>query len=176
MAKLSSLLGLLIAGLLLSASSTVDHMRSVRTKNFKYIRNFLPNRPYLQPCAYKDAKSILLALRQYHKAGKLNEVQQLLFRDVRPAEELYDINADPHEINNLAGNPEFADTLKRMRGRLDSWMEETGDKGRVPESAKMYDSDMAVYTEKLKSRDDPKYLKVIEDNIALMKRWASEGK
>ena len=37
---------------------TVDHMRSVRTKDFKYIRNFLPNRPYLQPCAYKDAKEI----------------------------------------------------------------------------------------------------------------------
>ena len=44
-------------------------MRSVRTSQFKYIRNFLPNRPYLQPCAYKDAKAILKAVRAEHQAG-----------------------------------------------------------------------------------------------------------
>ncbi len=49
---------------------TVDHMRSVRTKDFKYIRNFLPNRPYLQPCAYKDGKDILIALRDVPRSGK----------------------------------------------------------------------------------------------------------
>jgi arylsulfatase A-like enzyme len=51
---------------------TVDHMRSVRTKEFKYIRNFLPQRPPLQPCAYKDAKAILIALRQWHSAGSVS--------------------------------------------------------------------------------------------------------
>ena len=90
---------------------TVDHMRSARTKDFKYIRNFLPQRPYLQPCAYKDAKSILIALREWQEAGKLNETQKLLFRETRPPEELYDINADPYEINNLAGNPKYAKKL-----------------------------------------------------------------
>ena len=156
---------------------TVDHMRSVRTKDFKYIRNFLPKRPYLQPCAYKDGKQILIALREWHAAGKLDKVQELLFRDVRPAEELYDLKADPQEINNLADDPKFLDKLKELHGRLDSWMVETDDKGRESESSEMYDSDMAVYTESLKGRDrDAAHLKVIEDNIALMKRWASEGK
>ncbi len=156
---------------------TVDHMRSVRTKDFKYIRNFLPNRPYLQPCAYKDAKSILIALREYHRAGKLNEVQQLIFREVRPPEELYDVNADPHEIDNLAGNPKFSNTLKQMRGRLDKWMIDTADKGRDPETTEMFDSDMAVYVSSLKARkQDPAHIKVIEDNIALMRKWAAEGK
>ena len=51
---------------------TVEHLRSVRTKRFKYIRNFLPQRPHLQPCAYKDKKSILIALRAANKAGTLN--------------------------------------------------------------------------------------------------------
>jgi len=98
---------------------TVDHIRSVRTKDFKYIRNFLPNRPYLQPCAYKDAKAILKALREYHAAGKLNETQELLFREVRPREEFYDVHAD-----KLWGYPrprkrsrEVLDVLKRMRRR-----------------------------------------------------------
>ena len=156
---------------------TVDHIRSVRTKDFKYIRNFLPNRPYLQPCAYKDAKAILIALREYHAAGRLNETQELLFREVRPREELYDVNKDPYEINNLADDPKFAGTLKKLRGRLDSWMVETSDKGREPESAKMFDSDMAVYLHQLRVRkNDPAHLKAIEDNIALMKKWAAEGK
>ena len=155
---------------------TVDHMRSVRTKDYKYIRNVLPNRPYLQPCAYKDAKAILIALRESHHAGTLNKVQQLLFRDVRPPEELYDVQDDPHEINNLANDPAFADRLQDMRARLDSWMVETDDKGREPETATMYDSDMAVYVDSLKRKSDPDHLKVIEDNIALMKKWASEGK
>jgi len=153
---------------------TVDHMRSVRTADFKYIRNFLPNRPYLQPCAYKDAKAILIALRECHAAGTLNETQQLLFRDVRPPEELYDVKNDPYEINNLANDPAFADRLKEMRDRLDTWIVETGDQGR--ESDEMYDSDMAVYLNSMKRKNDPGHLKVIQDNISLMKRWAAEGK
>ncbi len=156
---------------------TVDHMRSVRTNEFKYIRNFLPNRPYLQPCAYKDAKSVLIALREWNDAGKLNEAQALLFREVRPEEELYDVNADPHEIKNLADDPKFADKLKELRGRLDTWMVETDDKGRVLESWEMYDSDMAPYLHKFTTpgREDPVQLKIIEDNIAQMKKWAAEG-
>ena len=155
---------------------TVDHMRSVRTKDFKYIRNFLPNRPYLQPCAYKDAKAILIALRQSHQAGKLNEVQELLFRKVRPPEELYDVRNDPYEINNLADDPAFAARLKELRERLDGWMVETGDQGREPESASMYDSDMAIYVETLKRRSTAAHLKIVEDNIALMKKWANQGR
>ena len=153
-------------------------MRSVRTQDFKYIRNFLPSRPYLQPCAYKDAKSILIALREWNEAGKLDEVQSLLFSEVRPEEELYDVNADPHEVKNLAGDPDYAEKLKELRGRLDTWMEETGDQGRVPESQEMYDSDMAPYLKKFTTpgKEDPEQLKIISDNIALMKQWAAEGK
>lgn len=156
---------------------TVDHMRSVRTKDFKYIRNFLPQRPYLQPCAYKDGKQILVALRQWHADGKLDEIQELLFRETRPVEELYDLHADPFEVNNLASDPKLADTLVELRGRLDSWMIETGDQGRTPETAEMYDSDMAVYTGQLRARKkDVAHLEVIEKNIAVMKQWAKEGK
>lgn len=154
---------------------TVDHIRSARTTGYKYIRNFLPNRPYLQPCTYKDAKAILIALRKAHEEGKLNETQELLFRDIRPAEELYDLKADPYEINNLAEQPAYADQVKQMRDRLDSWMEETGDLGREPEPLDMYESDMKVYTDRLKSRN-PKQYQVIMDNIALMKKWNAQGK
>lgn len=155
---------------------TVDHMRSVRTKDFKYIRNFLPNRPYLQPCAYKDAKAILIAVKEWDAAGRLNETQKLITRQVRPKEELYDVNADPHEINNLAGNPNYAKKLKEMRRRLNQWMKKTDDKGRQPESSKMFDSDMAIYLNTIKIRSTAEHHQLIADNIALMKKWADEGR
>ncbi len=156
---------------------TVDYLRSVRTKNYKYIRNFLPNRPYLQPCRYKDAKAILVAIRQWNAEGKLNEAQKLLMQTVRPAEELYDLRHDPHEINNLADDLESGEKLNEMRLRLDQWMETSGDQGRQPETAEMYDSDMAVYLKKLRGpKSDPAQLQALETNIALMKKWAAEGK
>jgi len=45
---------------------TVDRLRAVRTQDFKYIRNYLNERPHLQPNAYKDYKSIYIALRKAH--------------------------------------------------------------------------------------------------------------
>ncbi|MFG0335173.1 MAG: sulfatase, partial [Maioricimonas sp. JB049] len=156
---------------------TVDHLRSVRTKRFKYIRNFLPQRPHLQPNAYKDRKSILIALREAHAAGRLDDVQEQLFAPTRPPEELYDLEQDPHEIRNLASDPDNAGTLRDMRERLERWMEETGDQGRMPEPKAMFESDMALYVETLRRRQaDPEHLRRVEENIALMRRWAAEGK
>lgn len=156
---------------------TVDHIRSVRTKRFKYIRNYLPERPHLQPCAYKDKKSILVALRAASEAGRLSDLQQqLLFSPTRAPEELYDLQQDPFELNNLADDPQQKKTLVSLRERLNQWVEETGDQGAVPESADMYDSDMAVYLNAMKRKQDPVHLKRIEDNIAQMKKWAAEGK
>ncbi|MGB0145213.1 MAG: sulfatase family protein [Akkermansiaceae bacterium] len=156
---------------------TVDHMRSVRTPQFKYIRNFLPQRPYLQPCAYKDAKSILIALRNWNEEGKLDKVQSLLFRETRPVEELYDVLADPFEINNLATDPKYAEALEAMRGRLEGWMVKTNDLGRNPESEEMFNSDMKVYVDSIRARQgDSDHLKTIRANIELMREWAAEGK
>lgn len=156
---------------------TVEHMRSVRTQRFKYIRNFLPQRPHLQPCAYKDKKAILIALRAANSAGTLNALQKkLLFSPTRAKEELYDLQADPHELNNLADNPKFANQLGKLRQQLDKWMVDTNDLGRESETAEMFDSDMEVYLNKLRSKADPEHLKRIEDNIAQMKAWAAEGK
>lgn len=154
---------------------TVDHIRSARTRRYKYIRNFLPERPYLQPCAYKDAKAIVKAIREWDAAGKLDAVQQLVTRNVRPSEELYDIESDPHEIKNLAGDPAYAQRLAKMRAMLDDWMEETKDQGRTPETPEMYDSDMQVYIDKTATRDAAHHQTILK-NIALMKKWADEGK
>ncbi|MEW6158484.1 MAG: sulfatase [Verrucomicrobiota bacterium] len=146
---------------------TVERIRSVRTEQFLYIRNFHPQRPHLQPNAYKDGKSIVQTLRALHRAGQLDPLaEKLLFSPTRPAEELYEWNTDRWQIRNLAGEPAHQTILQTLRARLDRWMIETKDGG--PESELMYDSDMAVYV----SRGNPE----VEKNIELMKRWAKEGK
>lgn len=146
---------------------TVERIRSVRTDQYLYIRNFYPSRPHLQPNAYKDGKSIIQALRQRHAEKQLDPLaEQLLFSPTRPAEELYEWQTDRWQVNNLAEDPRHQDTLLQLRQRLDRWIVETHDHG--PESDAMYDSDMAVYL----GRGNPE----VERNIEQMKRWAKEGK
>jgi arylsulfatase A-like enzyme len=152
---------------------TVEHLRSVRTKEFKYIRNYLNERPHLQPNRYKDGKQIVQTLRALHAAGKLDALQEkLFFAPARPREELYDLAKDPHEINNLAADPVYKSVLEDMRKRLADWEVKTDDKGREPEPEAMYDSDMAVYMGKKEGAQ----FEVLKKNIALMKKWAKEGK
>jgi arylsulfatase A-like enzyme len=155
---------------------TMEHIRGVRTQRFKYVRNYLPERPHLQPNAYKDGKAIVQKLRELHAAKKLDDLQEkLLFAPKRSAEELYDLAADPHEVRNLAADPAHKSTLDAMRKRLADWEERTGDKGRTPEPMAMYDSDMAVYLANVggKKKDRPEELR---RNIDLNRAWAKEGK
>ncbi len=154
---------------------TVDRIRCARTQRYKYIRNFYPKRPYLQPNAYKDNKPILQAMRRLHKAGKLNQAQSLIMASSRPKEELYDLASDPYELRNLSSDPKHSQILTRLRKELDQWIVRSGDQGVKPESTAMYDSDMAVYLQRLKKRN-PGRLKEIQRNIATMKKWAAEGK
>ena len=151
---------------------TVDRIRALRTARYKYIRNFLPDRPLLQPNRYKDQKDILQALRKAHAAGTLNETQQLLLAPTRAREELYDLAADPFEVRNLASDPKHRAKLRELRKRLDEWIERTKDRGEEAEA--MYDSEMAVYSNAV--RRDAEQGSILSRNIALMKRWAAEGK
>lgn len=146
---------------------TTDRLRSLRTDRFLYIRNGHPDRPLLQPNAYKDNKDILIALRAARDAATLPPLcEEVLFRPTRPVEELYEYGADPFQIRNLAGDPAFAGTLQSLRQLLDKTL--LGTRDPAPESEAMYDSDMAEYLK----RPNPE----VEANIALMKQWAAAGK
>lgn len=156
---------------------TVDRIRSVRTDRFKYIRNGMPKRPHLQPNVYKDAKETYFAIREWHVAGKLNDLQtKLLFAPERPVEELYDLQADPWELNNLAAAPDFQSELSNLRMTLDKWIQETGDRGQADESPRMYDSDMKLYVDTIRARRGEERAAKIESVIRLMKQWRAEGR
>ncbi len=112
---------------------TLECMRAIRTKRYKYIRNFYPNRPHLQANRYKDGKAIIKTIRKLHAEGKLNEIQDRIFTVPRPIEELYDLQNDPYEIKNLADSQKHSDILKDLRKTLFNHMRKTRDLGLIPE-------------------------------------------
>jgi arylsulfatase A-like enzyme len=113
---------------------TVFRLRTVRDARFRYIRNFTPERPFLQPNQYKERSyPVWNLLKELHAAGTLTPAQAALCAPAMPAEELYDLTADPDEVRNLAAAPEHRETLSRLRAALERWIEETGDQGAVLE-------------------------------------------
>ena len=82
---------------------TVFRIRTVRDDRYRYIRNFMPERPYLQTNRYKiHTYPMLRLILKLHQEGKLSGPPAALVATRRPAEELYDTLKDPHEIHNLA--------------------------------------------------------------------------
>ena len=100
--------------------------RAVRDGQFKYILNLQPDRAGATHIAYRDQLATMQTLWQQFAAGKLNAAQRFWFES-RPAEELYDIDSDPHEINNLADSAQQVATLARMRRALLDWRGVIGD-------------------------------------------------
>lgn len=112
---------------------THDLIRSVRDKRYRYIRNDMPWMPYAQPLTYAELGPTMQSLRKLHAAGRLMPEQELFFRAAKPPEELYDVDNDPHELNNVAALAEHRATLERLRARHLAWADETLDLGLIPE-------------------------------------------
>ena len=107
--------------------------RSVRGQRFLYIRNYLPHLPLTQPNFYTDQSEVMVELRRVLAEGNLTPAQQHMWAPSRPAEELYDTEADPYQVNNLAGDSEHATVLTDMRAAQQQWAIETHDSGLIPE-------------------------------------------
>ncbi|MBC8127360.1 MAG: hypothetical protein H8M99_09500 [Gloeobacteraceae cyanobacterium ES-bin-144] len=65
-------------------------------------------------------------------AGKLTPAQALFAGPTAPAEELYDLQADPGQLVNLVQEPARAADLTRLRTALAQWRTEIGDGGANP--------------------------------------------
>ena len=92
-----------------------DRIRSVRTREFKYIRNFRPDLPHLQHSGYKKISyPVETVMKALHAEGKWDSP---FMAKTRPKEELYDLTVDPNEMNNLAADPVHAGKLAELRRR-----------------------------------------------------------
>lgn len=111
----------------------MDLSRAVRTRDFKYIRNEYPEAPFYLKLAYRENLPMMAEMRRLFEAGKLSPLQASYFQTPRPAEELFDLRADPDEIRNLAGDPAFAAKKAELSGILSAWRRQINDPGKLPE-------------------------------------------
>ena len=110
-------------------------VRAVRTRDYLYVRNLRPDRwPAGDPEMYVavgpfgdidggPSKSLLLERRGDPSLAPFFA----LATAIRPAEELYHLPTDPHQLTNLAGRREHEEARSRLRRDLDAWMRETAD-------------------------------------------------
>lgn len=113
---------------------TIDRIRTVRSDRYRYIRNDFPDRPMLQ-AQYRDRQRTVQDLKRLHQAGELTDYQEAHWFGLRPDEELYDLENDPHQVKNLASSAAHTGTLGKHREILESWIKKTNDQGQYPEPA-----------------------------------------
>jgi hypothetical protein len=110
-----------------------DMSRAVRDQKYRYIRNYMPHRSYGQHLEYLWKAPSIRSWEQAYLKGECNETQSAFWK-TKPAEELYDTENDPWEVNNLAGNPEYKSVLERMRKANRDHILEIYDTGFLPEA------------------------------------------
>ncbi|MGB5436521.1 MAG: sulfatase [Maribacter sp.] len=110
-----------------------DMVRSLRQENFKYLRNY---QPFNIDALFNFYRYKMLAYREWedlYKTGKLNSVQRQFF-EARSPEALFDLEEDPHEINNLANDPFYKTVLLDLRSKLQHQVKSMPDLSFYPES------------------------------------------
>jgi hypothetical protein len=172
-----------------------DMVRSVRDKRYMYIRNYMPHRVYGQHVAYMFETPTTRVWQRLFEERKLNGPQRVFWR-TKPAEELYDLWQDPHEIRNLVESPEHMETLARMRHALRQWTARVKDVGFLAEwemharagdetpremaqDKNRYDFD-AVFTAaelatSLQENDLPEVVELLQHGDTDVRYWAATG-
>lgn len=128
----------------------IDRSRSVRSRQYKYIRNFMPENVYWD-MSLKNIEAAK-AMKKLFEKGELPPKQAAFFKE-KPKEELYDIVNDACEMNNLAEIPKYKETLNKMQAALDKWIIETNDEGRLQEDPKDVEKMGRLWEEFVKKRN-----------------------
>jgi N-sulfoglucosamine sulfohydrolase len=110
-----------------------DMMRSARDGRYLYIRNFSPELPYAGHIVYRNQSAIMQEWLRLQAEGTLSGSAALWMRTRRPAEELYDTKADPHQIADLASEPAHRAALERLRRAVTDLMARIDDQGLINE-------------------------------------------
>lgn len=127
-----------------------DMIRAVRDRRFLYLRNFESHRPWVQFMRTPSQGPIYQELERLRLGGGLGPLTAPFMARTKPLEELYDVISDPYQVRNLASDNRYAETLSRLRGKLEAWMRRMDDKGLVPEPElyrRMYPNENNATTE-----------------------------
>lgn len=172
-----------------------DMLRAVRTKKYRYIRNYMPHRLYGMHGWYLWRTSAVRAWEEAYRNGQCNEIQSRYWCTKESPEELYDITLDPHNVNNLAGDPQYQNVLIELRKENQRWITENRDAGFLPEAMMIeLAADKTVYelthskdfpfekifsTAEMATEENPAYLpelfKRLTDSHPGVRYWAATG-
>ncbi|MEJ2006375.1 MAG: sulfatase, partial [Cyclobacteriaceae bacterium] len=111
-----------------------DRIRFSRNDRFKYIRNYMPDRPLYMDISYRKQMPVMQELIRLKDGGQLTEAQARWFEPTKPEEELYDVINDPYELNNLAPDPDYSEVHTELSGAMDNWLSGFQDTGLIPEA------------------------------------------
>ena len=110
-----------------------DRIRAVKSKKFKYIRNYNTEKPHALNVVYRTQMNLMKHLNELNKTNSLSDKQKLWFQAPKSPEEFYDLENDPFELNNLIENEEFSSHIYELKLKLDSWLMNINDLGGIPE-------------------------------------------
>lgn len=137
-----------------------DLTRAIVDRRYRYIRNYNSNRIWMQQLEYLWKAPSMASWDREFQAGSCNEVQARFFT-TKPVEELYDTDNDPWELNNLAGDPEYADLLEEMRMASLDMAISMYDAGFIPETDRSIRAgDVPIY-DYVRSEEVP-YLEILD--------------
>ncbi len=106
-----------------------DRVRAARDRRFLYIRNDYPEIPYAQRLRYMERHPATHEVRRLAAEGQLEPAEMLWMHPQKPAEELYDLEADPENIHNLAEDPAHRQRRDMLRVALEAELSRSGDLG-----------------------------------------------
>lgn len=113
--------------------SEYDRVRAVSDGRYKYIRNYMPEKPNYQNIQFRLSNPLMIHLLELNKENKLDANQARWFAQTKSFEEFYDTSVDPFEFNNLVANPEYTEKLAELRAAHLKWIEDFGDLGAMNE-------------------------------------------
>lgn len=109
-----------------------QRFRGVREERWHYIRYF-SDEPVIPSLRYQNVNPIMREMRRLNAAGKLSPLQASYLNGPAPREFLFDTQEDPDEVRNLADDRRFAAIKSRLARRMETWIDQSGDLGLVPE-------------------------------------------
>ena len=110
-----------------------DLVRSVRNKRYLYIKNYMPHKEYGQYLNYMFQTPTTQVWKKMYDAGQLSP-PQTYFWETKPAEELYDLEADRDEVHNLVKSDEHQEILAELREAQHKKLLAVRDLGFLPEA------------------------------------------
>jgi len=172
-----------------------DLMRSLCDQRFVYIRNYMPHRIYGQFVGTMFQTPTTQVWKKLYDAGKLN-ADQKHFWELKPPEELYDLQNDRDEVHNLANSPAHRDMMERFRAGNIEHLTRIRDVGFLPEGeihsraagSSPYEAGhdekrypfkrviaMAELASLLKPEAIPALIKGLDDPDSCVRYWAASG-